>query len=183
MAVAASPVVADTGVLLSFAGAVFAPLGTTKVGGPGVFGGTTPLGSVTSGRLTMTAAKQRAHLGAVPSPPRVDIVSAYPGADGTAIDAFVAAGARGVVVEAMGSGNAGTPVIDAVRRANVSGVAVVICTRVPGGRTGTAYGPAHDLVDAGAVMMPRLRASQARVLVIAALGAGLPLAEVVARWG
>lgn len=181
--VAASPLAAGTGVLIAFAGTVFSPLGTTKVGGPVVFGGTAPLGSVTAGRFTMTATKVRAHLGAVPSPPRVDIAAAYPGAGGTAIDAFTAAGALGIVVEAMGSGNAGREVIDAVRRATASGVSVVITTRVPGGRTGTAYGPAHDLLDAGAVMVPCLRASQARVLLMAALGAGLPVAEIVARWG
>lgn len=183
LAVAASPVSWDTGVLVSFAGSVFAPLGTTKVGGTAVFGGTPPLGSVAAGRFSMTGTKTRAHLGAVPTPARVDVVAAYPGAHGTAITAFAAAGARGIVVEAMGSGNAGTPVIEAVRRVCEDGVTVAITTRVPGGRTAAAYGPGHDLVAAGAVMVPRLRASQARVLLMAALGAGLPVGDVLTRWG
>jgi len=83
----------------------------------------------------------------------------------------------------MGAGNAGQPVIDAVARAHRSGVAVAVTTRVPGGGTRAVYGPGHDLVAAGAVMVPRLRSSQARVLLIAGLGAGLPVDEVVARWG
>jgi L-asparaginase len=182
-AVAASPVVRETGVLISFGGAVFAPLGTTKLGGAAVFGGTEPVGSVSAGRFMMTATKERAHLGAVPDPPRVDIMVAYPGADGAAIDAFAAAGARAVVVEAMGSGNAGPPVVDAVRRACDGGVAVAVTTRVPGGHAHAGYGPGHELVAAGAVMVPRLRSSQARVLLMAALGAGLSVTDVVGRWG
>lgn len=182
-AVAASPVAWGSGVLMSFGGSVFAPLGTTKVGGDAVFGGTQPVGSVTAGRFSMTTTKERAHLGAVPSPARVDIAVAYPGADCTAIDAFVTAGARAVVVEAMGSGNAGAPVVDAVRRACERGVAVAVTTRVPGGHAHAAYGPGHELIQAGAVMMPRLRSSQARVLLMAAMGAGSSVPEVVDRWG
>ncbi len=182
-AVASSPMAWESGALVCFGGAVFAPLGTTKIGGSAVFGGTKPLGSVAAERFTMTETKERVHLGAVPSPPRVDIASAYPGADGTAIDAFAAAGARAVVVEAMGSGNAGAAVTEAVRRATGSGVAVAVTTRVSDGHTHAGYGPGHELVAAGAVMVPRLRSSQARVLLMAALGAGLSVADVVQRWG
>lgn len=183
LTVAGSPLCRGAGALVSFGGRVFPPLGTTKDGGPGVFGGVAPLGAVRSGRFTMTAAKRRPHLGAVPVAPRVDIASAYPGADGTAIDAFVMAGARAVVVEAMGSGNAGRGVIEAVDRAVARGVTVAITTRVPGGRAGAGYGPGHDLVAAGAVPVPRLRSSQARVLLMAAIGAGLSVARVIADWG
>ena len=181
-AVAASPHARGLGGLVCFAGAVFAPLAMDKVGGPQLFAGTR-VGSVDNGVFVAHAGKQRPYLGPIASAPRVDIASAYPGADGTAIDAFVAAGARGVVVEAMGAGNAGQPVIDAVARAHRSGVAVAVTTRVPGGGTRAVYGPGHDLVAAGAVMVPRLRSSQARVLLTAALGAGLPVDDVFVRWG
>ena len=183
LTVAADPAARGLGALLSFAGTVWTPLGTTKLGGPGLFGGTPPVGRVAGGRFTLAAAKARPLLGRVTEVPRVDIAAAYPGSDGTAIDAFIAAGARGVVVEAMGAGNTGTAVVDAVARACAQGVAMAIATRVPGGGTKAAYGPGHDLVAAGAVMVPRLRASQARVLMMAALGAGLPVGDVVARWG
>lgn len=182
LAVAAGSSARGLGVLVSFGGAVLSPLGMTKLGGPPVFAGHR-VGSVADGVFIAESAKTRPHLGAIGSAPRVDIASAYPGADGTAIDAFVAAGAQGVVVEAMGAGNAGGAVVDAVARACGRGVAVAVTTRVPGGGTSPAYGPGHDLVSAGAVLVPRLRSSQARVLLTAALGAGLPVDDVVARWG
>lgn len=180
--VASSAHTRGLGVLVCFGGAVFAPLAMDKAGGPHLFAGTR-VGSVANGAFAAQAAKQRPYLGPITSAPRVDIASAYPGADGTAIDAFAAAGARGVVVEAMGAGNAGRAVVDAVARARRSGIAVAVTTRVPGGGTCAVYGPGHDLVTAGAVMVPRLRSSQARVLLTAALGTGLPVDEVFARWG
>lgn len=182
LALAACPQARDLGVLVSFGGAVLAPLGTTKVGTAAVFGGPA-VGRVVDGTVTLSTAKERPYLGSVATPPRVDIASAYPGADCAAIDAFAAAGARAVVVEAMGSGNVGTAMVDAVARACGNGIVVAVTTRVPGGCTQAGYGPGHDLEVAGAIMVPRLRASQARVLLIAALGAGLAVAEVVERWG
>lgn len=183
LTVAADPRARGLGALVSFGGVVRAPLGTTKVGGPQVFGGAPAVGGVSQGTLTITGPKDRPLLGAVAVAPRVDIAAAYPGADDAALRAFIDAGARGVVVDAMGSGNAGAAVIDAVRRATAAGVAVAITTRVRDGRTAAVYGPGHDLVAAGAVMVPRLRASQARVLLMAALGAGLAVDQVIARWG
>jgi L-asparaginase len=150
--------------------------------GPVLFGGS-PVGSVAHGAFTVDTVKQRPYLGRLDSAPRVDIAAAYPGADGTAVDAFTAAGARGVVIEAMGAGNAGTAVVAAVARASRRGIAVAVTTRVPDAGTHAAYGPGHDLLEAGAVLVPRLRASQARVLMMAALGAGLPVDEVISRWG
>ena len=181
-AVAASPHARDLGVLVSFAGAVLAPRGMTKLGGQPLFDGHR-VGTVDDGVVALTGVKDRPYLGPLGSAPRVDIAAAYPGADGTAIDAFVAAGARGVVVEAMGAGNAGPAVVEAVARACAAGVAVAVTTRVPGGGTYAAYGPGHALAATGAVLVPRLQSSQARVLLTATLAAGLPVGEVVAFWG
>ena len=160
------------GVLISFGGAVLAPLGTQKIAGG--FDGP-----------RVTDGKEHPFLGVVSaaSAPRVDVVACYVGADATALDACVAAGARGVVLEALGSGNAPDAVIHAVRRHCAAGVAVAVSTRVPGGRVGAHYGPGKELADAGAVMVQRLRPPQARVLLMAALATGSAVGEVFARWG
>ncbi|HJT95980.1 MAG TPA: asparaginase [Mycobacterium sp.] len=105
---------------------------------------------------------------------RVDVVALHPGVDRAHIDASVAAGARGIVVDAMGSGNANPNVLAAVEDCITSGIRVVVTSRVPDGVVEPIYGGdggGHDLIRVGAIVSPWLRAGQARIL-LAALVAG-----------
>ena len=160
------------GVVICFGGAVLAPLGTQKIAsgfdGPQV-----------------RDRKERPFLGHVSAAlaPRVDVVACYLGADAVALDACVAAGARGIVLEALGSGNASDAIVDAVRAHCAAGVTVAVSTRVPSGGVSARYGPGRELVEAGAVEVRRLRPPQARVLLMAALATGSSVGDVVARWG
>jgi L-asparaginase len=67
--------------------------------------------------------------------PRVDIAYAYTGSDGTAVRAFVAAGAKGIISAGFAPGFAGTGDGEALREAVAKGVTVIQCSRAGSGRT------------------------------------------------
>jgi L-asparaginase len=97
--------------------------------------------------------------------PRVDVVVSYVGADGTMIDAAVAAGASGIVSAGTGAGRP-TPLEDkALTRAHERGVVICQSTRVGSGRVVRA--PA--LARRGFVAADNLVPWKARVLLSLAL--------------
>jgi L-asparaginase len=97
--------------------------------------------------------------------PRVDIVSSYADADGAAVEAFVAAGARGLVVSALAPGAAPPKQNGALLKAIDAGVAVVYTTRAGAGRTlKLAESQAR-----GSITADNLNAQKARVLLMLAL--------------
>lgn len=193
LAVAASEEARGLGVLVCFAGRLHAARGTRKVHNTerDAFRDADhgPVGTVRDGRVSVDAVPARvgtAPLRAVPlAGTRVDVVALYPGADATALDAHVARGARGLVLEATGCGNANAAVVAAVRRHVRAGVPVVLSTRVAAGVVRPVYGGGGggvDLVAAGAVPSGLLRPSQARVLLAALVAAGSTAAEIAAAF-
>ena len=105
----------------------------------------------------------------------VPVLAAWPGADRTLVDAAVTAGARGIVVEALGSGNIGPDMGAGVSDALEAGVQVVITSRVPAGEVTLAYGGSGGgatLGSRGALSAGHLRAGQARMALVVALATG-----------
>lgn len=185
VAVAADPGATGAGVLVAFAGTVYAPLGLTKCGSGWIgdaIGGVEGAGPPVV-RLTRTGRRPYLGAAAAATAPRVDVVAVYAGADAVALKACADAGARGIVLEALGAGNVPDAVLDGVRRLRGDRIEVAVSTRVPGTTVSARYGPGRDLVDVGAVVVPTLRPAQARVLMMAALALGSPVADVLARWG
>jgi L-asparaginase len=104
--------------------------------------------------------------------PRVDVVAMYGGADGALLRAAVAAGARGVVVQALGWGNMNVPMYEAVAETIKKGIPVVIGTRVPTGRVLPVYGfqgGGKTTKDLGAIFADDLSPQKARILLMLAL--------------
>jgi L-asparaginase len=127
-----------------------------------------PLGSVEVDRVSIYRQPSRRHTtqSEFDTPadlPRVDIAAVYAGADGAAIDAFVDAGASGIVIN--GFAYSGLPhyrQTASLRRAVDRGVCIVLVNRGGGGRI-----PAST--DDGFIRGDDLSAQKARVLLAVAL--------------
>jgi L-asparaginase len=104
--------------------------------------------------------------------PRVDIVDMYGGADGALVRAAIAAGSRGLVIQALGWGNMNVPMFEAVKEVIGKGIPVVISTRVWNGRVLPNYGfqgGGKTLQEAGAIFADNLSPQKARILLMLAL--------------
>ncbi len=97
--------------------------------------------------------------------PRVDIAYAYAGADGTAVRAFIAAGAKGIVSAGFAPGFAGPGDFEVMKQAVAQGIVVVQSTRAGSGRTFLG----KRLADAGVLIADNLTPQKARILLALAL--------------
>ena len=97
--------------------------------------------------------------------PRVDLSMTYAGSDGTAIDAFVEAGAKGIVVGTMAPGYVTPREFERLGTAAEQGVTIVHSTRAGSGRVADV---ASRRVP-GTVLADNLPPQKARVLLTVAL--------------
>ncbi len=97
--------------------------------------------------------------------PRVDISLTYAGADGTIIEALVAASAKGIVVGAMAPGYTTPAEFEALCAAAEKGITIVQSTRAGSGRVGNV--PSRRAP--GAVLADNLPPQKARILLMLAL--------------
>jgi L-asparaginase len=107
--------------------------------------------------------------------PRVDIAYAYSGADGADVDAFVAAGAQGIVSAGFAPGMAPPGQMAALERAAKARVTVVQATRAGSGMV-------HDnarLTELGFVPADNLNPQKARILLALALSLSRERAEIM----
>jgi L-asparaginase len=186
--VAADPAAAGHGTMVVFGGSVYAARGVRKSHTVDLAAFSSPAGTIGD---VFTGSARRHGVPARPEPlvipdagfdaVRVDVVAAYPGGDDALLRAAVAAGARGIVLAAMGIGNAPPGVAEAVAEITRAGAVVALSTRVAAGPILPIYGDGGgaDLVAAGAVPVT-LPASQARVALALLLASDRSPADVAA---
>lgn len=180
--VAATPQMRDAGCVVVLSGSIDAADDVTKTHAtsPTTFHSLNagPLGEVSGGRVIVgrRRAGRRLLAGATSAAEPVPLITAVVSMDASIFDVVVAAGARGVVVEATGSGNTSPELLAAARRAIDAGIPVVEATRCAAGRVGSAYafpGGGAQWARAGAIQAGYLTGPKARVALAVGLGSGL----------
>ncbi len=106
--------------------------------------------------------------------PRVDVAYAYAGADAVAVEAFVAAGARGIVSAGFAPGFVPPGQMTALSEAAKAGVIVVQSTRAGSGRTFRT----SRMREAGFLIADNLTPQKARILLALALSVTDDPAEI-----
>ncbi len=189
--IASDPAARARGALIVFAGEIYPAREVRKVHTSAVAAfaapGYGPIGVVDGARVVFRLRPERRP--ALPVPAElapVDLIRLYAGSDARFVRAAVDAGARAIVLEGTGRGNANEQVVAGVRDAVARAITVVVCSRCSSGRVEPVYGRGggRDLAEAGALFAGDLAGPKVRVLLQIALGAGLdPVAMLAAEAG
>ncbi len=128
--------------------------------------GVGPLGYIDGDSVIFTARpSRRVSIPAETVEPKVDLLTLVAGSDARLIDAAVASGARGLVIETFGRGNVPERAMEGVARARKAGIPVVFTTRARGGRVEVdAEGKALGVI--GAEDLDGLKARMVLVLTL-----------------
>lgn len=116
---------------------------------------------------------------------RVDLIKAVLDMDDRFIRMSVDAGAKGIIVEAMGRGNLPLKMLEGIKYALGKKVIVVIVSRCSSGRVFESYGyegGGKELSDLGAIMGGEMRGPKARLKLMLALGKTDDLDEIRATF-
>jgi L-asparaginase len=184
--VAAHPSAADLGVLVVMNEEIHAAQDVTKLNAESLAAFSSPnhgpLGFVSRswGHDEIVIGRRPLHREHVPAArleDRVAYIKTVMGADGQLIDAAVAAGARGLVIEAFGGGEITPFMAPAVTAARQAGVEIVVATRSPSGRPLDLYadlGEGKWLRDQGVRFAGYLNGPKTRIKLMLVLGLDQP---------
>lgn len=164
----------STGVLIVFGGLVLTAVQARKVHAQALaaFGPEAAVvGRVDDSGVRMSKTPRRVQgLECARPCPSIEIVTLGMGTGPGLVDAAIALPARGLILQAMGCGNASAGVVAAVGRATAAGLLVGVVTGCFEGRAVAVYESGLRLAEAGAIVMDDLDARRARILLACALG-------------
>ncbi|HET7321211.1 MAG TPA: hypothetical protein VFI96_01870, partial [Longimicrobiaceae bacterium] len=133
-----------------------------------------PLGVVDHGEVLFYRESRRKPTLAPEAPVTpVDLVKVVAGMDSRLVEASLATGAHGIVLEALGRGNVPPAVVPGVRHWTEAGLPVVVTSRSLRGRVLDTYaypGGGHELREMGVIFADHLTGQQARIELMLALG-------------
>ncbi len=108
--------------------------------------------------------------------PRVDIVAVHAGADTGFLEAVLASGPAGIVIDGVGRGHVPPAWVAPIRAAVERGIKVLVSSSTLHGPTFQSYefpGSLHDLEEAGAIGVSDLSARKVRIRLAILLAAGV----------
>lgn len=112
---------------------------------------------------------------------RVDIIKCHTGQDGVFIDAAVAAGAKGIVLEGVGRGQVTPWMMQSIQKALDGQVAIIMTTSAEEGKVYPSYGyegSAHDLMMRGVILGEDYDSKKARIKLAVLLASKLEVSQV-----
>jgi L-asparaginase len=113
--------------------------------------------------------------------PNVSLIACYTGMDGSLIEFLRQNNIAGLVIDGFGAGNVPPGIVPELGKLVDNGIPIVLTTQCPQGGVWPIYaypGGGADLQKKGVILGGRLSGAKARIQLIAALGAKLPIGDI-----